>query len=798
VKVSAFIVRLILWWRLSAIAGESEGAKTHWAFVAPKKPSLPTVTEAAWIKTPVDNFILARLEEGRVLHAPAADKRTLLRRVSFDLTGLPPTAAEVEEFLADKSSGAFKTVVDRLLASPQYGERWGRRWLDVARYSDSKGYVYGREERFFVHSWAYRDWVVRAFNEDLPYDRFLLLQIAADQLVPENSRDLAAMGFVTGGRRFLGVTRDIIDDRIDVVTRGTMALTVSCARCHDHKYDPIPTRDYYSLYGVFESSLDRLVCIGPEPRDEGYVKVAAKLAETMKQRREEGEARLQARVGDYLAAQLEMHKYPDEGFDQLLGKEDIIPQSVRRWRDYLARSSRIFHPIFAPWNTLAAIPESQFESKAPAALEQLGKENSSKLNPLVSRAFKTAPKSMREAAERYGRVFADASKSSPDGVALVKFLTDQNSPTTIPDIGIIHNEWYFPTTVCEELWKLQGDVDRWLIKDGSTPHALGLFDREPEHNPRVFIRGNPARLGEEVPRQLPRVVLGEKCGPFQSGSGRLELARAIVRPDNPLTARVMVNRIWQEHFGVGLVRTASDFGLRAEPPSHPELLDWLAIEFINSGWSVKAVHRLILLSSTYQQASGAPSERDPDNRLLSHFSRARLDFEETRDAMLAVSDEIEPRMGGKAAELFAGDNKRRTLYSIVDRQFLPVTFRTFDFANPDIHTAQRHTTTIPQQALFFLNSPFVADRAKALARSGAPPPKERVARLYEKIYQRRPTAFELKQGLQFVRAAEHEQQPVPPLNPDLIGPPAPRLEPLEPWAQYAQALLLANEFSFID
>ena len=743
-------------------------AQPHWAFLPPQNPPVPKVKNKAWAKTDLDRFVLTKLEAAKLRPAPLADRRTLLRRATFDLTGLPPTLSEVDAFLADKAPDAFARVVERLLASPRYGERWGRQWLDVARYADTKGYVYGREERFFVHAWTYRDWVVRAFNEDLPYDRFLLLQLAADQMVPEGSPDLAAMGFLTGGRRFIGVTRDIIDDRIDVVTRGTMGLTVACARCHDHKYDPIPTRDYYSLYGVFDSGEEKLISLGPKPEDKEFVQRATKLADTMKKRRTQAEARLRARVGDYLAAQLELQKYPEEGFDQILADGDLIPASVRRWRDFLHRTRDSFDPIFAPWHALAKLPIETFATKAEATLDDLRTRTSPPLNPLVARAFATPPKTMREVAERYGTLFADMEQQrktpplDPATERLARFLDDPRSPTSVPDTAIINNDTFFPTSACEELWKLQGEVDRWLIKASSpAPHALVLLDREPERNPRVFIRGNPARQGEEVPRQFPLIVAGAQRKPFQHGSGRLELAQAITSADNPLTARVMVNRIWQGHFGAGLVRTPSDFGLRAEPPSHPELLDWLAQRFIAEGWSVKRLHRLILLSAVYQQggeASPRALETDPDNRLLSHFPRARLNFEQMRDAMLAVSGELDASLGGKASELFTAPHQRRTLYGLVDRRFLPGTFRIFDFANPDLSIAQRHATTVPQQSLFFLNHPFVAGRAKALAaRADATASSaERVKRLYRDVYQRDPTTKETAQALRFVAAAEVE------------------------------------------
>jgi len=745
---------------------------THWAFQPPRAVSLPKVKNTTWPKTDIDRFILAKLEAAGLTPTPAADPRTLIRRMSFDLTGLPPTDEEVKQFAAVRSSkrqAAVTQLIDRLLASPRYGERWGRHWLDVARYSDTKGYVYDREERRFVHAHAYRDWVIRAFNEDMPYDRFLLLQMAADQLVPTNSPDLAAMGFVTGGRRFIGVTHDIIDDRIDVVTRGAMALTVQCARCHDHKYDPIPTKDYYSLYGVFHGSDDLLVPLA-SVEDAELAKRRQKLAEMMTKRRDEAAARLRSRVGDYLTAQFEMEKYPEEGFDQILGADDLIPASVRRWRDFLHTSKSPSHPIFGPWYALAELSENAFATSAPAALSRT--IEGGKINPFVASAFATAPKTLHELAALYGKIFADAEKqtNAPGAVELRRFLRDPSSPTVVPDTSTVNNEWFFPTSAADELGKLQGNVDRRLIELG-TPAALILTDREPEPDPRVFKRGRASRLGEEVPRQFPEVISGPKREPFKHGSGRLELARAIVDADNPLTARVMVNRIWQHHFGNGLVRTPSDFGLRAEEPSHPELLDWLAQRFIAEGWSVKAMHRLILSSAVYQQSSAinktvngkSAASRDADNRMLSHFPIHRLEFEQLRDAMLAVSGELDTTMGGKPSELLDAKNKRRTVYAMVDRQFLTGAFRTFDFANPDIHVAVRHETTVPQQALFFLNGNFAAARAKAVAKQLTnQSPEQRVQQLHRALYQRAATRSEVAAALRFVKAAESDPAPVPP------------------------------------
>jgi hypothetical protein len=802
----------------------SNKSADHWAFLPPRPQRVPAVKDRDWPQTPIDAFILAKLEANGLRPSPPADVRTLIRRMTFDVTGLPPTFAEVEAFVReakDDRRSATARLIERLLASPHHGERWARHWLDVARYSDTKGYVYGREERFFVHAWAYRDWVVRALNDDLPYDRFLMLQIAADQLVPPRAPDLAAMGFLTGGRRFIGVTRDIIDDRIDVVTRGTMALTVQCARCHDHKYDPIPTADYYSLYGVFHNANERLVRLDADERtavdpafEKEYQARLDKLNETMAQRRAEATERLRTRVGDYLAAQLELHEYPEEGFDQILTAGDLIPASVRQWRDFLKQSKAGVHPIFAPWHVLAELPDKLFAKETGRALARLSLDHGNRLNTRVTAAFVTPPQSMQEVARRYGELFKTVDKAWQEAVSeakkaslpvpeamvepadeqLRRFLYEPDSPTTVPDVGIVDNEWFFPTSVCEELWKLQKQVDQWLIESkASLAFARVMEDAKPEPPPRIFLRGNPATKGREVPRQFLEVIDGPDRRPFQHGSGRLELARAIATPDNPLTARVMVNRLWQHHFGEGLVRTPSDFGLRAELPSHPELLDWLALRFIEEGWSLKAIHRLILGSAVYQQSSSStrhaerwarnvqaadrdapvsrsalrtPHSIDPANRLLWRFNRQRLDFEQMRDALLAVSGEMRPALGGKPVPMLGDDNRRRSLYGLVDRQFLPPLFRAFDFANPDLHIPQRHETTVSQQALFFLNHPWVAARAKQLAgnpdAAASPGASARVHAIYHRLFQREPASHEVESALRFLADAEAHQPPPPP------------------------------------
>ncbi len=623
----------------------------HWSFRPVRQPAVPKVSKEAWVRTPVDAFILARLEARGLAPSPPADRRTLIRRVTFDLLGLPPTPDEVAAFEADTSPDAYEKLIDRLLASPHYGERWGRHWLDVARYADTKGYVF-TDERRFPYSYTYRDYVIRAFNEDLPYDRFVLEQLAADQLIPEGAdaetkQSLAAMGFLTLGRRFLNNVHDIIDDRIDVTLRGLQGLTVTCARCHDHKFDPIPQKDYYSLYGVFASSV--------EPKE-----------------------------------------LP------LIGEVEPTPEGIAFEKELAKRT--------------AAVEKFREEHK-----EELAKGN---------------------------RKFRD------------------------------------------DLRKLQKEVDQWrATAPGSPPRAMILEDTPAPRTPHVFLRGNPNNLGPEVPRQFLEVLAGEQRQPFTKGSGRLELARAIASKDNPLTARVMVNRIWQHHFGVGLVRTPGDFGTRGEPPTHPELLDWLARAFMDNGWSIKQLHRLILLSSTYQQASVDNAQAmaiDPENRLLWKMNRCRLEFEPLRDAFLAVAGRLDPKMGGRAVDLTTTPfSTRRSVYGFIDRQNLPSLFRTFDFASPDASTAKRYTTTVPQQALFLMNSPFVLEQAKHFAARAdviaLTKDEERIDRMHWIAYGRPAEAEEIALGLKFLATVKEEAG-----------------KKLSAWEQYAQVLLLANEFAFMD
>jgi len=777
---------------------KAQSSKDHWAFQPVREPSIPAVKNKRWVRSPVDAFILAKLEEKAIRPNPLADQRTLIRRATFDLIGLPPTQPEVTEFMADKSPEAFSKLVERLLDSPRYGERWGRYWLDIARYADTKGYVF-EEERRYPYAYTYRDYVIRSLNEDLPFDQFIVQQIAADLLpLGDDKRPLAALGFLTLGRRFLNNQPDIIDDRIDVVTRGTMGLTVTCARCHDHKYDPIPTRDYYSLYGVFASCHEPgekpLLGNAAMPKEyPDYLAERDKREDELKKFRQTKEAevrrKLRSQVGDYLLAVHDAAKLEDQSKTEGLVRErKLDPGVTRRWKESLNDWSKSHHPIFAPWIALAALPEKEFEAKAKemAAKFSSQAEGTNALNPWVARAFSEAPASLKQVAERYNKLFADIDKEwtglleahvktnsttgGPNSTSMPNALPDSDQEAlrqvlyasdAPPNVDFDSLRRQLDTPAQQKLRALRRKVEELdATHPGSPPRAMALVDNSSPYNPRVFVRGNANNHGPEVPRQFLEVLAGEKRQPFQKGSGRLELAQAIASTNNPLTARVIVNRVWMYHFGAALVKTPSDFGLRSEPPSHPELLDWLAWRFMAEGSSLKKLHRLIMLSSAYQQGSEDNPKAvpiDPSNQLLWKMNRRRLDFEATRDTLLAVSGNMDLSAGGRPVDLTTDPfTTRRTVYGFVERQNLPGLFRTFDFASPDTTSPQRFSTTVPQQALFLMNSPFVVQQARNVMErpevQSLPSQEQRIQRLYQIVLQRNPAPEEARIAKEFVSA----------------------------------------------
>ncbi len=822
-------IRRGAFWPDESTAPSIDAAAKHWAFQPIVLPPVSRLPNDDWSNTPLDRFVLAKLREAGMSPSRSSDKRTLLRRVSFDLIGLPPTPNELEEFLADDHSDAFEQVVNRLLSSPHYGERWGRHWLDVARYADTKGYVFF-EEKKFPWAWTYRDYVIRSFNDDLPFDRFVIEQLAADQLdLGDDKRPLTAMGFLTLGGRFMNNLHDVLDDRIDVVSRGLMGLTATCARCHDHKFDPIPQADYYSLYGVFRSSIEPTLPpeFLPPPQTEEYAKFSTemtarqtKLTDFVVSKHSALVASARTRAAEYLlAAQAQMEKPPTDDFMLLADTNDINPTMTLRWQVALEAARKKPHPVWQPWTAFVGqvsnlpvnreISADQWRTMAKVVAGQV--ENLPH-NPLVIAAVcEPSPQSLAEVAARYGELFKridakwQATKptplSDPHEEEIRRVLYGPDAP---PDVPLAMGWGFlslFPDRPTQgEYQKLIKELEQWSMTTAGAPaRAMVLMDDATLFDPQIFLRGNPNRFGAHVPRQ-PLAISAPDRKPFATGSGRLELARSIVDPRNPLTARVFVNRVWMHHFGVGLVKTPSDFGLRSDPPSHPELLDWLAANFVKSGWSVKWLHRQIVLSATYQQRSGewlvasgelgtqnsplathhSPLSLDPDNRWLSQMNRRRLEWELLRDALLATSGEMDRRVGGESVELLSGFNPRRTLYGTLDRLDVPNLLTTFDFPTPAATNPQRDSTTVAPQALFLMNGDLTFEVASRLLRRPevvtATDAPSRVRHLFLICFQRTPTDAEQQAARDFLSNA-----PTP-----------------ERWAAFAQSLLLANEFAFAD
>jgi len=717
------------------------GGKALWSLRPVKKPS------AAGI----DELIVARLRQEGLQQGPLADRRTLIRRATFDLTGLPPSPAEIRDFLADDSPAAFAKVVDRLLASPRYGERWARHWLDVARYSD--GAQGARDDDPFPNAWRYRDWVVQALNDDLPYNEFVRAQIAAD-LLP-GQKHLPALGFQTVG--------ESDNDRVDVTTRAFLAFTVGCAQCHDHKFDPIPTKDYYSLLGVFKSSkVDEHPLV-----DAAAVKKYKDAKKALAMKQEELNLFLDAqtklvvdvlasRTADYLMAAWSGQ-----------GGEDLDAETLGRMKKYLMGAKKD-HPFFAPWfghEGRGAAVEMQAAVRAVIAEKKaVDDRNYVKLGGI-------------EGSKDTDKVIGTLVDALP--IERFYFWRDMASrPYKVEDLNFGGGVFYYgPKEVArflEPRTKAFLEALRSEVKDLEKaipppyPFYHVLRDTEKPANTKIAIRGNAENLGEEAPRRFLRALCEGEPEPFQHGSGRLELANAIASESNPLTARVIVNRLWAGHFGEGLVRTTSNFGQLGERPTHPELLDYLAARLVESGWSLKALHREMMLSKTYQLSSEATVDRD--NRLWWRANiRERLDAEALRDSIFAVAGTLDLTMGG-APKPLTDSFQRRALYATVSRSKPDRTMALFDFPDPNASSEQRIVTVGPMQRLFFLNSPFVAAQAKVL---GARMASMGIAASYELLYGRPATAEEIRLGEEFVGGDAAK------------------------WSQYAQVLLAAAEFSAV-
>lgn len=830
-----------------------EGAKysSHWAFqpIGKAEDMLKTLpaSELPDART-VDRFLQHRLQEAGLSYSPEISRAQFIRRATFDLTGLPPTWAEVEAYVNDASPDSTEKLIDRLLESPRYGERWGRHWLDIARYADTHG---GAAIGFttFPFSYTYRDYVIGAFNRDLSFDRFLQEQIAADQLgLSEDDPALAGLGFLTVGMQFRNY-HDTIDDQIDVVTRGLMGLTVTCARCHDHKFDPIPTTDYYALYAAIAPSkapamLPVIGNVSDEAARQAYDQQLADLKLKYQQfAREQGEVlrqRLRMQVGLYLAEIAKGLGEQDTSTVFLSYRtDDIRPILFNHWRDYLA-SLKKDDPVFGPWlemQSWGTVPEDEFRKRCEEYIGRLSAELDAagrtpdklhalrgeppKWNPFVIDTLsEKKPKSLLEVAAIYGHVFAAQQKQSQQ--ALMETATEATPEgSVLPDDHPAHLVINSPShrqirhhlfgegtpfdLTDEEAIRLtnrtisdlangkKGAIHGLnLSAPGSPPRAMAIREEEKPKETHVLLRGNPLARGEIVKPHFLSVLPGADHSTYQDGQRRLGLARSIISDSNPLTARVLVNWAWQNHFGVGLVRTPDDFGVRGQPPTHPELLDYLADEFRRNGWSLKWLHRQIMLSQAYRQGAvenEKAREIDPENLRLWRMPRRRLDFEAMRDSMLSVCEELDMTMGGRPIDLNASPAvPRRSVYGFVNRDIIANLMSTFDTANPNACTARRPETTVPQQTLFALNSDFIQDRATklaALTRQANPTgDDQRIVDLVRRALCRTPDEEEVRQAAKFLA--------------DSASDPASANDPERRWVLLAHALLASNEFTFLD
>ncbi len=667
-------------------------ARQHWAFQPPIASPLPSTdlasTAGSSSPNPIDAFIATALQQQGLKPLEKSDKRTLIRRATLDLTGLPPTPQQINAFLADDSAGAFARLVDRLLSSPEYGERWGRHWLDVARYADSNGLD---ENAAHGNAWRYRDYVIDAFNQDKPYNEFITEQLAGDLLDSGNDHRLrrerlTATGYLSLGPKVLAevdeqkMEMDIIDEQIDTIGRGLMGLTLGCARCHDHKFDPLEHTDYYALAGIFKSTRTM----------ESFKKVA---------------------------------KWNEIS---IAGPEDLALQQRH----------------------------AQQVSDKQAQLDTLLREAKTALTP-------------------------EQKEGQADTI-----------------------EQRFPAATQQTIAKLREELQSLKASAPPMPFAMAVADGTVT-DVSVHVRGSHLTLGEVVPRRFPRVLAGDEQPALPADrSGRLKFANWLTSADHPLTARVMVNRLWRWHFGKGLVTTVDNFGLQGARPSHPELLDWLAVQFIESDWSIKSMHRLIMLSETYQRSSRSDPElaqADPDNRWYGRFDVRRLEAEAIRDSLLMVSGQLDPTMGGRLLTTknrtlvfnHTSEDKsdynlfRRSIYLPVIRNHLYDMFQLFDYSDASVLRGSRDTSTIAPQALFLMNSQWMTERSTAMATrliAAEPVFESRTTRLFEEALGRPPTPDETQQVKDFLTSL-HEADP--------------GMQEVACWQVLCQSILSSNEFLYV-
>jgi mono/diheme cytochrome c family protein len=741
--------------------------RAFWSFEPVKPVVPPEVKDANWARTQIDRFIASKLEARGLHPVRRADRRTLIRRATYDLTGLPPSAEEVDAFERDRSPDAFATVVDRLLASPRYGERWGRLWLDVARYSDDR--LDSERDNPYPASFRYRDWVIQAIQNDMPYDVFVKAQIAGDQL-PDHEKYEAGLGFYA-------LSPEMQDDRVDATARGFLGLTVACAQCHDHKYDPIPTGDFYSLMGIFRNTDLHEIPLVPKETVDAYKSHEALIQKKEKELKEYEDTQ-SAQLGLILASETARYLLASgqaaSKVEDPSGSPPLDPETLARWTKYLANPEKQ-HPFLKDWYA-ATMPDAR--SKAAAEFQaQVLAVIAEKTHVDDENHVRLGIDPTREALSKANLVSLDRAKFGlwEDMLAEHGILHYGDSKKDDEKIDrFLSGIWL------DRLTQLRAQLAA-LKKDlpPAYPVLQTISDKAEPGEQHVWIRGNQDNLGEPAPPHFLSILSPAEPAPFHRGKERLELAETIASPDNPLTARVIVNRVWQQHFGYGLVRTPSNFGSQGDRPSHPELLDYLAGRFVHERWSLKKLHREIMLTAVYALSDDYSSRNyaeDPDNRLLWRYNRRRLDAESLRDSLLYVSGKLDLQAGGPAVRLDKRNN-RRTVYAYISRRQLDPMLALFDFPNPNSTSEQRLQTTVPLQKLFFMNSQFVIDQSAALAArvtAGASTDDQRITAAYSFALQRDPTPEERRLAHDFIR------------------------ENAAAWPAYAQVLLSSNEFTYLN
>ena len=808
-----------------------EAGRKHWAYQPLQAPVVPVVKDTSWPINDVDRFVLAKLESAGMQPGSDAEKIVLVRRLYFDLVGLPPAPAEIARFINDKSPLAYENLVDRLLASPRFGERWGRHWLDVSRYAESMSL----RGRILKHAWRYRDYVIDAFNNDKPFDQFLTQQLAGDLLetssVDAQRQNRIATTYLVMGDALLEnqnkaqLDMDVVDEQLDTIGRGLLAQTIACARCHDHKFDPIPTRDYYAMAGILKN-VQGLKHSNVSTTMEIPLPLSA-VAERQSEILDVAVGKLQNELNSLKPKQKKGSLPPlqAKGLPGLIvdnpeakvtgqwSKSDGVTNHVGA--GYLfsgTQGNKVVYPVVFPdgGRYEVRMTVAQHPNRAPKAMVTVFHKDGSKAFRIDQRK---APGSFnKDRSDGYFQSLGifefpagqwdavEISVKGGGGVVVadaVQFLPVTNDTKVMPPQLAKQEKKLTPAEQKARkarIAKLTAELAALKKQKPVREMVHSAVEKKKPADLKIHIRGSIDNLGAIAPRGVLQVA---NYGPTPemptSSSGRLELARWIVDPVNPLTSRVMTNRVWHWLIGEGLVRTVDNFGTRGELPSHPELLDHLAVQFVQQGWSVKKLIREIVLSRTYRLSSAqVDRQQDPENRLLAHMNRRRLDAESLRDAMLALSGTLKLQMGGAtfAADLktdvgFQFDSPRRSVYVPVFRSGLPELFEVFDFANPSMVTGRREASTVAPQALFMMNHPFVRTQARLAAERLLSETEltevKRIDYAYLQILGRRATEAEVTLSQQFLKSFTDTT----------------KKGQVDAWSQMVQSMFATIEFRYI-